>query len=778
MTVHRIACACLAFLAFLAQSTSAQTGTRGGGDMQDAEPASAPRMLRGNDRVVAAPKPVPRLTGALVSLNFEEAPAADVVRTILGDILKVDYTLHPPIEGSITLSTRRPVAPDQAVFLLESALQANGLALMRDARGSFQVGQPEVLRALGVSVSQAGGKDPLPAGYGAVIVPLEFIGANEMAAILRPLLQADSLVRVDPLRNLLVLVGSRSQAEAWMELVRSFDVDMLKGMSVGMIPLKYASVADVAQALELLSPVAGGVGGAPAAQGAARAAATAQPTAPGEAAPAVSRSFQGMHVLPIERLNSVLVVAPRASQLDQARRWIERLDQPNESSSEPRLFIYHVQNGNARHLASLLAGLFGEGGQQAPAGPASSGVAPGLATSSLGSRGAFGGASGGMPGGASGGTSGGAFGGMAGGWSSGGMNPAQGTAGPMGGAAGQAASAQTQTSAASNLGKLRVMADDVNNVVLIWGPRSEYAKIEASLKRLDIPPNQVLIEASIIEVTLDDSLQYGLQWFFKDGRRNGLYGSGGLFNSASAEAGRLTGANSQGFTYTLRAGGLGGDIRVVLNALASKSLLKVISSPSLMVQDNFTANIAAGTQQPVNAGTTISGSANLVTTNIQYKDTGVNLSVTPSVNAGNMVNMLINQSVTDLGTLDDATQQYSFLQRQISTKVAVRSGETLVLGGLIRDNSSSGNSGLPILQDIPVVGKLFGSTTKVAARTELLLTITPRVVRSDQELRDVSNELRLKMQGLLIMTPPPAATVDLPAPLGPEPGEVIVEPLR
>lgn len=761
MIVHRVACGSLAFLALFA---SAQSGTAPGSDVQEAEPASAPRILRGNDRVVSAPRSVPRLTGSPVSFSFEEAPAADVVRTILGDILKVDYTLHPPIDGSVTLSTRKPVTPDQAIFLLESALQANGLALMRDTRGSFQVGRPEVLRSLGVAVSYAGSKDPLPPGYGAVIVPLEFIGAAEMAAILRPLLQPDSLVRVDPLRNLLVLVGNRSQAEAWMELVRSFDVDMLKGMSVGLFPLKYASIADVVQALELLNPGTG-AGAAPAAQGAGgRGGAPLQAPAATEGA-AASRSFGGMHLLPIERLNSVLVVTPRASQLDQARRWIERLDQPNESSNEPRLFIYHVQNGNARHLASLLAGLFGEGGVSGSA-PAqtNSGVAPGLGTSAIGARGGLGGTS-------------------AGGWSSGGGLPSTSgltsAAGAMGGATAQGGVGQTQTSTASNVGKLRVMADDVNNVVLIWGPRSEYSKIETSLKRLDVPPTQVLIEASIIEVTLDDTLQYGLQWFFKDGRRNGLYGSGGLFNSTSAEAGGLTGAASQGFTYTLRSGSALGDIRVVLNALASKSLLKVISSPSLMVQDNFTANIAAGTQQPVNAGTTVSGSANLITTNIQYKDTGVNLSVTPSVNAGNMVNMLIHQAVTDLGTLDDATQQYSFLQRQISTKVAVRSGETLVLGGLIRDNSTTGKSGIPLLQDIPVVGKLFGSTSSGSARTELLLTITPRVVRSDQELRDVTNELREKMQGLSLSSPDAALRATQPAePLAAEPAEVIIEPFR
>lgn len=744
MIAHRLVSGSLAFVTLCA---SAQ--------IDGTEPAGAPRLLRGNDQVVAAPKNVPRLTGSPVSFSFEDAPVAEVVRTMLGDILKVDYTLHPPIDGSVTLSTRKPVAPDQAVFLLENALQTNGLALMRDARGSFHVGKPEVLRSLGVTVRYAGGKDPLPPGYGAVIVPLEYIGANEMAAILRPLLQPDSLVRVDPLRNLLVLVGNRSQAEAWMELVRSFDVDMLQGMSVGLVPLKYASVADVAQALELLN--AGATAATSGTPSGARAAEAPPPPAAADRALSASRTIHGMQVMPIERLNSVLIVAPRANQLDQARRWIERLDQPSDSNAEPRLFIYQVQNGNARHLASLLAGLFGEGDPGASASVPAHSAARGMSTSSVGA--------------------GNALGGAAGAWPSGGLGPAQGATAAMGGRTPQAGLAPTQTSSASTVGKLRVMADDVNNVVLIWGPRSEYARIESSLKRLDVPPNQVLIEASIIEVTLDDTLQYGLQWFFRDGRRNGLYGSGGLYNAASAEAGGLAGTASQGFTYTLRSGL--GDIRVILNALASKSLLKVISSPSLMVQDNFTANITAGTQQPVNAGTTISGSANLVTTNIQYKDTGVNLSVTPSVNAGNMVNMLIHQTVTDLGALDDATQQYSFLQRQISTKVAVRSGETLVLGGLIRDNTTSGRSGIPVLQDIPLVGKLFGSNSSGSARTELLLTITPRVVRSDQELRDVSNELRDKMQGLSLFSREKAPrTQPSPQPVTVEPADVIVEPLR
>lgn len=763
MTALRLACASL--VSAFAMVAAAQAPAAGDAADPSAEPRAEPRILRGNDRVIAPAKPTPRLSGAPVSFSFEEAPVAEVVRTLLGDILKVDYALHPPIAGTITLSTRRAVTPDQAVFLLESALQANGLALMRDARGSFQVGRPDTLRALGASVRIAGGDAPLQPGYGAIVVPLAYIGANEMAAILRPLMQADSVLRVDPLRNLLVLVGNRSQAEAWMDLVRTFDVDMLKGMSVGLFPLKYASIADVTQALQLLGAgaAAAPTPGAPATPGGAQAAAAA---AAQQAAPRASIS--GMQVMPIERLNSVLIVTPRASQLDEARRWIERLDQPSDSSNEPQLFIYHVQNGNARHLAGVLGGLFGDGRQASGStgGNPTSGVAPGLGGSALGSTGTTSGSGGmgwrsGAQSGSSGWSQGSSFGQTA--TANQGLNPLQ---------AGQA-------STAAMVGNLRVMADEVNNVVLIWGPRSEYAKIEASLKRLDVPPTQVLIEASIIEVTLDDTLRYGLQWFFKDRQRNGLSGSGGLFNADSAESGGLTNAIGQGFSYTLRSGGLGGDIRVVLNALASKSLLKVISSPSLMVQDNFTANIAVGTQQPVSAGTTISGSSNIISNNIQYKDTGVNLSVTPSVNAGNMVNMVINQAVTDLGTLDVATDQFSFLQRQLTTKVAVRSGETLVLGGLIRDNSTNGRSGIPLLQDIPVVGKLFGSTSTGSTRTELLLTITPRVVRSDQELRDISGELRDRLKGLSALDP--AATSGGPPwslPPTAEPSQVIIEPIR
>jgi general secretion pathway protein D len=319
-----------------------------------------------------------------------------------------------------------------------------------------------------------------------------------------------------------------------------------------------------------------------------------------------------------------------------------------------------------------------------------------------------------------------------------------GSAGTLSGASGlgtsQSGAAVSRVGPASTTAQgARIIADELNNAVLVYSLPSEYAKIETTLKRLDLAPTQVLIEASIIEVTLGDDLQYGLQWYFTDKARNGLVGTGVL----STVADGVLGPALAGFSYTLK--NSLGQVRAVLNALAEKSLVKVISSPSLMVLDNHSAGIAVGNQQPIRTGETVTTGGN-VTTSIQYKDTGVNLQVTPSVSAENIVTMSINQAVTDVGQIDTATGQRSFLQRQIVSKVAVRSGETLVLGGLIRDNDTSGKSGLPLLSEIPVVGALFGTHTRNASRTELLVVITPRVVRSDIDAREIGEELRERMK--------------------------------
>ena len=208
----------------------------------------------------------------------------------------------------------------------------------------------------------------------------------------------------------------------------------------------------------------------------------------------------------------------------------------------------------------------------------------------------------------------------------------------------------------------------------------------------------------------------------------------------------MLGSALTGFSYALK--NPAGNVRAVLNALAQKTSVKVIASPSLMVLDNHSASIMVGTQTPIQAGTTSNLEGTVTTTNIQYKDTGVNLMVTPSANSGNIVTIQVDQSVTDVGAKDQVSGQRGFLQRQLSSKVAVRSGESIVMGGLIQERSSSSKSGVPILHSLPVVGNLFGATSKEGARTELLVVITPRVVRSDIDIREVSDDLRDRMKGL------------------------------
>ena len=682
-----------------------------------------PRIIRGNDQVLAPPSNKGVITGTPSGFKFEEAPLGEVVGLILRDIAKVDYIIHPPVTGVVTMATQSDVSPDHAIFLLEAALQANGLQMARDARGTYHIGRPDTIKGIVPAIRQVGG-GPLPPGFGAIIVPLKFIGAPEMAAILRPMAPPDAILRVDSVRNLLVLAGSRTQAEGWLDVVATFDVDLLKGMSVGVFPLKYVTAGEIEAAMRLMSSggaaapasPAGGAGGAAAA--AARAA---------EASANAFPLFGALRILPMDRINSVIVVTSRAAYLDEARRWIDKLDKPGGSTAEAQLFVYPVQNGNAKHLASVLNGLFGDS-PTAVQQSTTSGVAPGLQQST----------------GTSSGYSGSGVGATFNNSAAAGRNPLSPTNN-------QPTSSPTTLTLKSGL---RVMADEINNAVLVYGTRAEYEKIETTLKRLDVPPVQVLIEASIIEVTLNDDLKYGLQWMFEDPARNGaagtgvlsraggsLFGAGGALNTAAS----VFGATPAGFSYTLR--NTLGDVRAVLNALAEKSLVKVISSPSLMVLDNHTANIAVGNQQPIRVGETVTSGGN-ITTNIQYKDTGVTLSVTPSVNSGNMVTMQLNQGVTDVGLVDEATGQRSFLQRQFGSKVAVRSGETLVLGGLIRDNTASGKSGLPGLQDIPLFGALFGANTKSVNRTELLVVITPRVVRTEQDVRQLGQELKDRMKTL------------------------------
>jgi general secretion pathway protein D len=639
-------------------------------------PASLqPSVFSGTGQFVASPLPRPPITldGKAVMVNFEQAPLAEVVHSILGETLGLDYVIEHPINGEITLRTRSPIPQDQLLPILESLLLNNGVVMIRGPEDRFYVSSSDVARKTVPRYDSAPS-----AGFSNVIVRLQHISAAEMANILEPVAPQEAFVRVDNRRNLLILAGTQIQLEGWLDIVSTFDIDQLAGVSVGVFPIQSAAVEEIFIELEQILG-----------------------SAEGESGEGGIASM--VRLIPVERLSSILVISPREHYLQTVGKWIASLDNIERQGSEPQINVYKVRNGNAAQLAGLLSTIYGGSGVSSSGGQRQ-GVAPGMTQARAG---------------AGAGTS----------LEAGTVLQGANRGGVTGSGGGQFELEDG----------VRVVADEYNNSLLVLATPYEFERIEKSLIKLDVVATQVLIEASIIEVTLTDDLEYGLEWAFNDNLGGGDVGSGLL------DLGGGLGAKVPGFSYTVSDSA--GAVKAVVNALAEKSLINVISTPSVMVLDNHTASIHVGDQQPIRSASTVTNGGN-VQQSIQYKDTGVKLRVTPSVNDGRLVTLQIDQSITDVGAVDAATGQRSFLERNVSSTVAIRSGESVVLGGLIRDNESQGRSGIPLLMDIPGLGSLFSTTTKDNSRTELLIFISPRVVEGEDELRDLNLEMRQRMRGL------------------------------
>jgi len=723
---------------------------------------STSKVFPGNDQFVkgdVAPKVDPVLArGDKVSLNFENVTVGNLAVALLGDLLKLNYTIDAGGDTVVSLSTRQPLARNQVLDVLDAVLLPHDLAIVRDNAGVYHVTKRTVTIGARPVVGSSKFKDL--AGAGTVIVPLNHIAAAEMAKILAPLAPREAIVYVDSMRNLLVLQGSKAQLGGWLEMVEAFDVDFLSGMSLGVFVLENANVNVVRDALQAMlgndkssDPYGGGgaslSGGAPA--GAAGAAGSSGGAGAASSMGAqIANPLGGLiRLFPVERLNAIVVVTPRSHLLAQVETWIRRLDRPTDAM-EAGLFVYPVQNGSALQLAEMLNGLFS--GQSGAA--RSGGVAAGSAPTQFGQGGAAG------LGGAS--TSGtGLFGNS--GTGNSGLGGSTLGAG-LGAGVNRTSPNNTSLTSTSQLeGNVRVVADEKRNALLIRAPRTEYRRIEQALRELDKAPMQVLIEASIVEVSLTGNLEYGVEWYLQNGLGQGREGQASLNMNKSG----TIAAKQPGFSYTIVNLDKANLVRATLNALATKSQVRLLSNPSVLVLNNHSASIQVGRQQPIRSSTSVT-TGNLVTESITYKDTGVMLSVTPSVNAGGLISMDITQQVTDVGETDVPTGQRYFQTRQIQTRVAVRSGEPIVLGGLIRENDSGSRSGVPGFSDIPLLGALFSTTSNQRDRTELLVLMTPRVLEDDDQLRSASAEMRERMRSLSLQAQP----------MGVKPADTPLQPWR
>jgi general secretion pathway protein D len=668
-----------------------------------AEVAPAParpetERVEGSGDFVAAPAQVlgagPGGRVGDITLNFVNADVREVVRSVLGDTLGENYVLDPRVQGTITVQTSRPLPRGALLPMLEEILGLNGFALVRKPDNYVVLPVQEAINTAGVSGPFLPGGG-VTRGFAIRILPLEHVGAREMARILEPMTPAGGVLRVDAARNLLVIAGTQHELQALQELVAIFDVDWMSGTSFALVPLDYADAETVIGELE---SVFGGAEDGP---------------------------LAGLlRFIAVERVNAVLVIAGRPDHLKQAESWIARLDKGEGEGETRRLFVYYVKNARAEDLAAVLSEAFAPArGEEVPRAR----LAPGAERVEVGGVRA------------TAATTAAAVEQLR---AQRRERVAEGEAPPAAevepvGAIARGAEGVGPGISLVTEGDIRIIADEANNALVILATAREYRMIEAALKKLDIVPLQVLIEATIAEVTLTDDLRYGVQWFLQEG------------NSAFTLSEFATGAATQvfpGFSYLLT-GGL--DFRLVLNALESITDVNVISSPQLMVLDNQTAELQVGSDVPVatQQALAVTGDAPLVNT-IQFRETGIILRVTPRVNPGGLVIMEIEQEVSTVVPGADPLTP-TIQQRRILSTIAVQSGETVVLGGLIQDNRTRAKSGVPFLQDIPLLGELFSTTSDVDIRTELLVVITPRVVGSPEEARAVTEELRRKMPAVV-----------------------------
>ncbi|WP_432471301.1 type II secretion system secretin GspD [Amphritea sp. HPY] len=614
-----------------------------------------------------------------ITLNFQEAEIAEVVKTILGDILQQNFSIDERVRGTAYIQTSSPIPRKSLIPILEHLLQINGAALVK-MHDFYEVVPADSVPASKLRITSKLSADK---GYQVLIVPLQYISAKEMAKILEPIKPRQGLIEADEHRNLITLAGTQEELINLNQTIKVFDIDQLVGMSVGLFRLKSVAPDVLVDELEAIfgdsadGPLAGVV-----------------------------------RYMPIERLNALLVMTSQKKYLRDARVWIERLDRA-ETSSGLGLYVYYVQNGKSENLADMLTQLF-EGQRRSDLGRDNRRARAELVVAATGED----------------------------------TESAPPTI-----------ARSSDAPADLNVGEVSIIADEENNALLILASPGDYEKVLGALGKLDVLPLQVLVEATIVEVTLVDELQYGLQWFFKNrldgGSKTGRGTLGNSFNGGSITA---PGAYSPSASYEIfDAVGT----RLLLTALASDSKLNVISSPSLMVLDNHTATIRVGDQVPVRTSETTNTSSattdddgnvgSNVTSTIQFKDTGVLLEVTPRVNAGGMVVLDITQEVNDVAeTATSGIDSPTITQRKIDTSVAVQSGETLVLGGLIEDSDTRSNEGVPGARHIPLLGWLFSSDSKTKSRTELVVLITPTAVTDRAEARDVTREYRNKLRGILV----------------------------
>ena len=689
-------------------------------------PEPIPRELAQEVQIASA-QPGAILPGAGIEMNFEGADVQTVAKTLLGDMLGLNFVIDPRVQGTVTLASVGSIPRKDVLPVFESVMRMSNAAVLREGNLVKIVPVPE---ASGNGSVSAGAGQP---GFGVSVVALRYTSAATVAKTTENFLSRPGAVRVDQARNLLLIQGTTSERQAALDVIASFDVEWLRNQSVGVYPLKSTAPETMIHELERVFETGDDGRG----QGIIR--------------------FQ-----PISRMNAVMVVTRNPKFLERATQWVQRLDRSDAGGTTVR--VYRLKYGNAARIVKILNDIF-VGQRASPGDTAVSQLAPGTQPSqsrldASSSNGAF------DRNGASAAT-----------------NPPSSTAGTSTAAASNRAPLAAafdgfadrkpgddnagHSAAAGSIPRgvfqnVRITADAGANAIMVYSNQEDYRVIERSVRELDRPQMQVAIDAMVAEVTLTNALQFGVQSFLTSSdvhlRNNkgsiGFMPAPGPPTVDAATAAQTVAQTAflqrvlPGFNLLL---GPEAQPRLILNALSTVTDVKVLSAPSLVVLDGQPALLQVGDEIPISTGTAtiLSNSNTPVVNTIEMRNTGVILKVWPHIHANGTIQLEVEQEISNVvNSSQQQTLTPTIAQRRVHSTVVVPTGQTVLLGGLISEQEQKTLTGIPGLRQIAYLGDLFGTRDHNVQRSEIIIFIRPKLIRNSIDARSVAEEFRDRLDAM------------------------------
>ena len=636
----------------------------------------------------------------MVSLNFSGADLVEVIH-VLAQYLKLNYTIDPGVRGTVTLYSAQPLRQEDLLPVFHQVLRMNDAVAVKSGQ-FYHIAPINAGKGMVRPARRLGER-----GYILQVVPVRFFSVSEIKRLLEPFITPGGDILEYPRGNFLIILDLASNIQRLLEIKDLIDVNLFAGVRMELYQPKVASAEELADEMGRIMQ--------------AYAASATQ-----------SENFVARFIS-VPRINRLLVISHSEAAWTYAMRWLKNIDTYAEGPGR-RIFVYPVENGKAVDLADILNQVLGQGPtgtgaqrktlkdvaeriaggqQQTPSGGSTPAGQTGTGTGQGGSLYA--------------------------------VAPTQ--APPIQTRPRAGAGAAPTAGTAGGAGEqVRIVPDPATNSLIVFGTGQEFQNIRNILKEIDIVPRQVLLDVLIAEVSLSDDLRFGVEYQILRDDDVKIFGRD--FDQHVSLLSGLPGALPEGAGPPALSAviGSGDTIRGFINAFREDSRVKVLSSPTILATDGQPARIQVGTEEPIATGTVTSPVSTGVTssTTIQYRNTGRILTIIPQVNAQGLVHLQVKTEVSQRGASVTVGQDSfpSFDTRDVETTAVVQDGETLAIGGIITERVNRSKLGIPFLMDIPVFGRFFGTTRDDVRRTELIMLITPHVIRSREEARTVTEEFK------------------------------------